>query len=611
MSVSTRNIYCKAPSKLLSSVALMNLIMGLLFYNSSTAKQHKVAEIDITGAISPDGGFLTYTDWSSGDLAMLNLETGEKTHLTQKGSWSASDEFALFSTISPTKDQVAYAWFNKNGFYDVRLIGFDDSKPRIFYSNKEIYPIPMQWSTDGKNILAVLELPDKKHQIVVISIADGTVRVLEKLSWRYPLKVSFSPDGRHIAYDLPPTDDSPGRDIYLSSTNGGQRIALVQHPANDLLLGWSADGQHVLFASDRSGTLDAWSIQVSDGQPYGTPKLCASNIGPNVVALGFTKNNDYFFGVEIHESDLYVAAFDSSQSKLQPAPTRISSVGTNTVPDWSPDGRSLSYIQHSGAAPYDLYSSSVVIHTHETGDEYRLVPKLRQWHKFILRWSLDGRSLLAQARGQQNIEGVYQIDRQTGEVFSLAWSETGCPDNCLEWPSWVDSEKIAYTRLTLGDEGSRDIVIRNINTGEEKELYHAMRPNQISELTVSRAGRLLAFLWSDGETGATAVKVVPIRGGEAKELIRIQLPEKLLTLAWMPDGRHILFGKQRSSGKQREFEIWQISVNGDEPRTTGLVIAGQRLYGISVHPDGRYVAFTAGHPLRREVWMIQDFLSEP
>ena len=138
-----------------------------------------------------------------------------------------------------------------------------------------------------------------------------------------------------------------------------------------------------------------------------------------------------------------------------------------------------------------------------------------------------------------------------------------------------------------------------------------MRLNQISELTVSRAGRLLAFLWSDGETGATAVKVVPIRGGEAKELIRIQLPEKLLTLAWMPDGRHILFGKHRSSGKQREFEIWQISVNGDEPRTTGLVIAGQRLYGISVHPDGRYVAFTAGHPLRREVWMIQDFLSEP
>ncbi len=465
----------------------------------------------------------------------------------------------------------------------------------------------MQWSPDGKDILAILGLPDKKNQIVVISVAGGTVRVLEQLGWRYPLKASFSPDGRHIAYDLPPTDDSPGRDIYLSSTDGGQRIALVHHPANDLLLGWSPDGQHILFASDRSGTVDAWSIEVSDGKAEGTPKLCTSNIGPNVVALGFTKNNDYFYGVQIHKSDLYLAAFNSSQSKLG-APTRISSVGTNTVPDWSPDGRYLSYIQHSGAASWDLYSSSVVIHTHETGDEYRLVPKLRQWHKFILRWSLDGRSLLAQARGQQDIEGVYQIDRQTGQVFSLAWSETG---SSLEWPCWVDSENIAYTRLTLANEGSRDIVIRNINTGEEKELYHAMRPNQISELTVSRDGSLLAFIRSDGETGATAVKVVPIRGGEVKELIRVQLPEKLLTLAWMPDGRHLLFGKQRSPGKQREFELWQISVNDDEPRNTGLVVAGQMLYGISVHPTGRYVVFTAGQPLRREVWMIQDFLSEP
>ena len=31
-------------------------------------------------------------------------------------------------------------------------------------------------------------------------------------------------------------------------------------------------------------------------------------------------------------------------------------------------------------------------------------------------------------------------------------------------------------------------------------------------------------------------------------------------------------------------------------------------YGLSVHPDGRRIAFTAGTPVRSEVWVMENFL---
>lgn len=559
--------------------------------------------MDITGAVSPNGRFLTYTDWSTGELAMHNLDTHENRYLTQKGSWIESDEFALFSTISPESKQIAYAWFNEDGFFDLRIIGLDASEPHILYSNKGIYPVPMHWSQDSKYILALFS-----RQIVLVSTGDGAVRVIKNLGWRSPQKMNFSPDGRYIVYDLPTSEDSPTRDIYIIPINGGREIPLVQHPANDLLLGWSPDGDFVLFASDRTGNVDAWSIQVSNGKPQGFPVLEEQGIGPNIVALGFTLESKYYYGVLIDETDLCLVELGSKTGKFQTPLTKITSVGTNTVPDWSPSGRYMAYVVNSGAAPWDLYSASVVIRTIETGEERRLSPKIRQWHKFVLDWSPDESSLLVQARGPKNTEGVYRVDLQTGEVFTLVQSEDGCPVDCCEWPSWIDSENIVYTRWLVGSSGYRKIVSREVNTGHEKELYRTERPYDVSKLTVSCDGKLLAFILSDEETGTTAIKVMSATGGEDSELLRLQPPETISQIAWMPDNQNLLFGRIGFPGEKQIFELWRISAEGGKPQNLGLTMKGVQLYGLSVHPDGRRIAFTAGQPDRREIWVMENFL---
>ena len=49
---------------------------------------------------SPDGRYLSYTDWDTGDLAVREILTGNKKRLTQKGSWHISPEFAIYSVWS-------------------------------------------------------------------------------------------------------------------------------------------------------------------------------------------------------------------------------------------------------------------------------------------------------------------------------------------------------------------------------------------------------------------------------------------------------------------------------------------------------------------------------
>ena len=56
---------------------------------------------DTTGGPSPDGRYLSFVDWETGDLAVRDLKTGKNRRLTNKGSWSESTEYAYFPTISP------------------------------------------------------------------------------------------------------------------------------------------------------------------------------------------------------------------------------------------------------------------------------------------------------------------------------------------------------------------------------------------------------------------------------------------------------------------------------------------------------------------------------
>ncbi len=128
-------------------------------------------------------------------------------------------------------------------------------------------------------------------------------------------------------------------------------------------------------------------------------------------------------------------------------------------------------------------------------------------------------------------------------------------------------------------------------------------------MAVSPDGQQLAFVWST--LTSRALKVIPTTtGGETRELLRVQSPERLFQPAWMPDGGHLLFGKGRLQGQEPTLEIWRISAEGGEPQYLGLAMEGLLLYGLSIHPDGQRIAFTAGRDLGSQTWVMENLLSE-
>jgi tricorn protease len=60
----------------------------------------------------------------------------------------------------------------------------------------------------------------------------------------------FSPDGRWIAFTA---DYAGNSDVYVIPAMGGEPRRLTWHPGGDLVQGWTADGQSVLFQSGREG----------------------------------------------------------------------------------------------------------------------------------------------------------------------------------------------------------------------------------------------------------------------------------------------------------------------------------------------------------------------
>ena len=613
--------------------ALLLMILSWLALSLVTAqepakvapKHYKVAAAEAPNPrITPDGRYRYYMeeDGEGNDhLFLRDLTTGETRRLTKGPGWTED------AIMSPDGRQIAYVWF-QDQLVEIRIVGIDGSEPRVRYSNGDV-PLLLvhEWSPDGEYVAATIFQKDRTSQLVLVSVADASVRVLRTQvlktlnysnQWH---KMSFSPDGRFVAYDLTPQGGWHPRDILAIPVEGGPEIPLVQHQANDLLLGWTPDGRGVLFASDRSGQWDLWDIEVSDGQPRGSPEMVKPNFGSFIdglwfSSLGFTRDGSYYYRVSVQEIELYLATLDPANNSLR-APTKLAShTGERISPDWSRDGRYLAYAWGRGTA-YDPFILG--IRSDQTGEEreLRLDGLIRHGgHGFDPRWSPDGRFILADARERDyagplmDSQGLYRIDVQTGSVTPLV--QTTAAIAGIDSPVWSPDGRVIFERRPPDGPAPR-IVTRDLETGEEKELYRAVPPAQVhhwptSNTAVSPNGQRLAFVWTDAKNvgRATALMVLPTAGGEPRELLRAQEPAVISVPAWTPDSRHLIYART-VQGEKRKFELWRISAEGGEPQNLGLLMEGLEPYGLSVHPDGKRIAFTAGTE-REEVWVLQDFL---
>ena len=61
------------------------------------------------------------------------------------------------------------------------MVGDDGEWPRVLLRRPDVaFPNPLQWTADGTSVLALLELPSRNQQLVLIAAETGAVTALER-----------------------------------------------------------------------------------------------------------------------------------------------------------------------------------------------------------------------------------------------------------------------------------------------------------------------------------------------------------------------------------------------------------------------------------------------
>jgi Tol biopolymer transport system component len=565
------------------------------------------SDVDNMGSPSPDGRLLSFVDWSTGDLAMRDLTKNVSRRLTNKGTWGQSNEYAEFSLISPDAAQVAYAWFDGKTAYELRLINMDGTGERILHRSKELFYVqPAGWSPDLRHVYAIFNRVDSTNQIVRVSVADGAVQVLKRFDWRYP-RFHLSPDGKWVAYDFPPVEDRGARDIYLLATDGSREVPLVQHTAHDFVLGWSPDSATLVFASDRTGTVSAWTLPVSQAGVAGEAKLIRQNLG-SFFPMGMDRNGSLYYS-QGGARDVHIAEIDPvTGSFAGPSRNVVESfVGNNLGPDWSPDGKHLSYISRRGP-PQSGFARVLMIRNMETGEEREVQTRIKlvDNHSWP-RWTADGRALLLWGRDVKGRVGIYLHQLDSGETKTLLqWPVT----EMARWPYLSADGKFLFFSRMNEKTFEFNLYRMELSTREQKPVFSS---RHVHAWAFSPDGRTIALSSASDdqpkniEGMANRLLLLPAAGGEARELRRLPNHLEYKAIVWSADGRFLYF-TEGDNESDKIGPIWRISVNGGEPQPTTLSLITRALQGMRFHPDGKRVAFTAAGDAPPEIWVLRNFL---
>jgi Tol biopolymer transport system component len=583
--------------------------------------------VDEYASVSPDGRYISFVDWETGDLAIYDYQSGKKRRLTDKGPWTKSEEFALNSRWSPDGQKIVFDWYGKQ-HYDLRVLALDNTEPKI------LLRIPWDgpgengkaqcwdWSSDGARILALLWKNDGTKQIVSISVADGNIQTIKALSRNNPTDIynlRFSPDGAFVVYDFPSHDNSSDHDIFLLSLDEKKEIKLVDYPGDDIFLGFLPGGKHFIFVSDRRGAKDVWIASIGEGYRVDEPELVKTNIG-NIAPLGVTQNGAFCYVHLRSYFDIYSAEVDPARGKLLTDPKKLIKYqeGMNNWPDYSADGKHIAYLSRRNvraALRTPLAKGTFIcIYSLENGEKRDIPTGLNGFSPPV--WSPGGDTLLIKGALDDNSLGLYTLDVKTGEAVPVVVDKA--VGDSYEWS--VDGKSIFYVRNSKTEKFS-EILVKNLDSGQEIELLRVNEEKRFS-IALSPEGDRLAIL-NNYPLRHRELKILSISGGNLKELFAFkQKTGHRLSPAWSADGKFVIFpnnhlpdNQEMNGSTMPPWSLFCIPVDGGEPREIGFGV--HLLFRPRIHPEGRHVVFGSFGKIEdfekkamrdTGIWMMENIL---
>ncbi|NOR14577.1 MAG: tetratricopeptide repeat protein [Candidatus Aminicenantes bacterium] len=551
---------------------------------------------------SPDGRYVSFHHWATGDFAVREVATGKVRRFNLKESYRKSPEVAEASCWSPDGKQIAFCWGAKLG-YELHLIDFDGSNRRTLLSGFR-YVEPFSWSSDGTYILTVLRKDVKSEgQVALVKVSDGSIR---ELSLPDRIKGIQFLRGSEIAIVSALQDDnSKKKDLFLYSFEEEKMTPFIQNPANDRLVGVLPGGDWVFFLSDRSGTEDLWGVKVKEDQIQKGPVLIKKEVG-NRRGFGITSAGQWFFSIDVSLRDVYIAKLDLERNIVIEEPKKATDhfTGTNISPAWSPDGKYLAFKSSRRPTPHPR--NALCILSVDSGELKEHLPDLLAFTTLpVMHWRPDSNAIIYNAADKPYSIGFFTNDIKSGEFIRKSYFEK--PHKI--WGSAIspDGRYVYWTNFghpnLIGKLNEFDLETRN-----EKILFKGV---QMYSLALSPDGKLLAVVTMDPAEKAVAIKVAPIKGFSKETMRTLVASSKfwVRSLAWAPDGQTIVYASPEKPVEKEEDEryvtLFQVPVAGGTPQKIGISMEG--INDLTIHPDGQRIAFSAGKK-GREIWVMENII---
>ncbi|HXT68663.1 MAG TPA: S41 family peptidase [Vicinamibacterales bacterium] len=358
----------------------------------------------------------------------------------------------------------------------------------------------------------------------------------------------FSPDGRWIAFS---SNRFGNNDVFVISTNGGTPRQLTWFSGGDDVVGWSRDGQQVLFRSAHG-----------DG------------VFPNVATL--------------------------YQVPVAGGPEKPLPVDWGYYGDFSPDGRSLVFNRHPatwtrkhyrGSYAADLWIADLSAKT------YRALLSDEQYNRYWPMWGADNHIYFVgdplpnekairpgAADVYRSANNIYRVPAGGGAPVQLTKHTSGS----LFWPAMsADGRTIVYEesfgvwKLDVASGRSSEIKIDIATDDKENEFEVATIQNEVDAFDLSPSGQR-AVISARGQ-----ILTIATNRGDITRIAPDNMASRSQSPKWSPDGKFIAY----MSDKSGRDELWVTDPDGKSPKQ--ITNLDNEKGAMQWTPDSKALLYTA------------------
>jgi serine/threonine protein kinase len=413
--------------------------------------------------------------------------------------------------VATSKDQIDNIAFHPDGksvFYSAAAdSGYQVFRSGIGYgspvavSNGDNDLFVQNVSGDGTKVLygSVIETSDLWSVNVDDAKQEPAVNDVAAEFW-----AEYSPDGTSIAYQSVAEPDRPYRGSVKTLTLGSKTPTVIS--SEGFAPTWSPDGKWVAYFRRSEAGISIWRVRangadaqkVADGAINPPGYLATPYLKIGSASLSWSKESSQiaYSGKLDGKSGIWVAAADGSSSSA--IATNSEPTETACCPSWTPDGRSIVYVSDLPRPDPGKPGRSRLVLTGTSGNS---APR-------VLFESSDRFRFLG-----------FGADGKSGFVAQRA-----DPKFAATIPEVIDIYEIS------------------LETGAKSKV-NSLQNAYFHNIHLSRDGRNIAFVTRKDEI--SAIWFTSVKGGSPKQLLVENDPKILISaLAWSPDGRSIVFGKQ-------------------------------------------------------------------